>query len=71
MRFNSDGSINAEETYDGSRRFTKQEYVYLWHLFRKIDNQFFSDCVAAAGCCPVDLFLEIKSEEYYIESVPK
>ena len=71
MRFNSDGSINIEETYNGSRRFTKEEYVYLWHLFQKIDQELFMDCRSICGFCPVDMFLEIKSKEYYEESIPR
>ena len=65
MRFNSDGSVNIEETYDGNRRFTKEEYVYLWNLFKEIDNELFSDFRQICGFCPVELFLEVKSKEYY------
>lgn len=65
MRFNTDGSVNIEETYDGSRRFTREEYVYLWNVFKELDTELFLDIRALAGMCPVETFLEIKSREYY------
>lgn len=65
MRFNSNGSVNIEETYDGSRRFSKEEYVYLWNLFQKMDPERFMDCRMIMGSCPVDLFLEMHAREYY------
>ena len=65
MRFNSDGSVNIEETYDGSRRFTKKEYIYLWNLFQDMDPELFMDCRRIMGSDPVDMFLEINAYEYY------
>jgi len=65
MRFNSDDSINIEETYSGDRRFTKEEYVYLWNLFKQVDAELFNDLRQICGFCPVELFLEAKSKEYY------
>lgn len=69
MRFNSNGTVNIEETYDGSRRFTKEEYVYLWNLFKSQDVELFLDIRALCGFCPVETFLEIKSQEYYESKV--
>ena len=71
MRFNSNGSINIEETYDGSRRFTKEEFVYLWHLFEKEEPELFADLRSICGFCPVEMFLMTKSAEYYKKSEPK
>lgn len=65
MRYNNNGSIRIEETYCGNGRFTKEEYVYLWNLFNKMDEELFKDCRSIMGFDPVDMFLEIVSKEYY------
>ena len=65
MRFNSDGSVNIEETYSGNRRFSKEEYVYLWNLFKQEDPELFSAVREIQGDCPVEQYLSIKSMEYY------
>jgi hypothetical protein len=65
MRYNEDGSVNIEETYDGNRRFTKEEYIFLWHLFLKEDPEMFNELRGIQGFCPVESFLEFASKEFY------
>jgi hypothetical protein len=65
MRYNTNGSVNIEETYAGDRRFTKEEYVYLWNLFEKMDPDLFLECKKIVASDPVELFLQINSHEYY------
>ena len=65
MRFNRDNSVNIEETYSGDRRFSEQEYIYLWNLFEKEDEALFRDLIEIIGLDPVEEFLNIASNEFY------